>query len=188
MKLSCEATVRLARAIMGSAAILVVTPRDDALARTRALLTGADDAVSAMGDSGEIAARVAALLRRARCVSREMLVCDDLEIDLIERRVSRAAQEIVMPLREFDLLAFLARRANRPVSRPTLLRAIWNLRFDPGTNRVDVHMSRLRQRVDRGHAHALLRTIKGTGYALVTRGGAHGLPPGQVVHSAMQHV
>ena len=76
-----------------------------------------------------------------------------------------------MPQREFDLLAMLARTPDRVVPRSHLWRAVWRLDIDPGTNRLEVHMSRLRSRVDRGEPFAMLRTIKGTGYALVTRQG-----------------
>ena len=93
----------------------------------------------------------------------------ELRIDLIDRRVERAGRLIAMPLREFDLLANLARIPDRPVSRAALLKAVWRIDFDPGTNRVEVHMSRLRAKVDRGFAWPMLRTVKGQGYALRSR-------------------
>ena len=92
-----------------------------------------------------------------------------MRIDLIDRRVERAGRLIRLPLREFDLLANLARVPDRPLSRGALLRAVWRLDFDPGTNRVEVHMSRLRAKVDRGFDWPMLRTVKGMGYALRSR-------------------
>lgn len=186
--LPVEATVMMVRGMARTTPMLAVTPADCAIQRTRTLVCGADDSIYGLGDRAEIAARLSALIRRTQLAASGVLRCDDLEIDMLERRVCRAGRSISMPLREFDLLAHLARRADRPVSRTALLSAVWNLHIDPGTNRVDVHMSRLRQRVDRGHAHAMLRTIKGTGYALVTRGGVHGPPSRQPTAIAMQHL
>jgi two-component system OmpR family response regulator len=118
----------------------------------------------------ELFARLAALLRRYHQADGQ-LSCDDLTIDLVRREVSRAGRNVAMPLREFDLLSRLARSADQPVSRTDLFRAVWRMDIDPGTNRIDVHMSRLRQRVDAGHARHMLRTVKGFGYALVSERG-----------------
>jgi two-component system OmpR family response regulator len=85
---------------------------------------------------------------------------------LIDRRVERAGRLIRPPLREFDVLANLARVCDRPMSRATLLPAVWRLDFDPGTNGVEVDMSRLRAKADRGFAWPMLRTVKGQGHAL----------------------
>lgn len=166
------AAMRLMRGVAGEIPIMALTSDDCPMQRTAALLSGADDAMFARGDPREIVARTGALNRRCRVGKGQVIVCDDLEIDLVNRHVARAGLSIAMPLREFDLLAHLARRRDCPVSRPALLKAVWRLDFDPGTNRIDVHVSRLRQRVDQGHGHAMLRTIKGFGYSLVSRIGA----------------
>lgn len=113
----------------------------------------------------EVLARITGLLRRARLTAGQ-IGAGELRIDLIDRRVERAGRLIRLPLREFDLLANLARVPDRPMSRAALLQAVWRLDFDPGTNRVEVHMSRLRAKVDRGFAWPMLRTVKGQGYAL----------------------
>lgn len=159
------------RALAGHRPLMVLTSEDDARQRIQAMQHGADDAMASDGDGRELAARMQALLRRRSLVD-AMLAVDELQIDLIGRQVSRAGRDIIMPLREFDLLARLARSTDTVVSRIDLLRAVWRLDFDPGTNRIEVHMSRLRQRIDAGHSHAMLRTVKGTGYALVSRLGA----------------
>lgn len=160
--------VRLARSIAGRRPLLILSDRDLLDDRMVALGAGADDAVGWTGNLPEVLARIASLLRRSR-IAAGQLGEGELRIDLIDRRVERAGQIIRLPLREFDLLANLARVPDRPLSRDALLRAVWRLDFDPGTNRVEVHMSRLRAKVDRGFDWPMLRTVKGMGYALRSR-------------------
>src|SRR3546814_1558509 len=92
-----------------------------------------------------------------------------------------------LPLREFDLLANLARVPDRPLSRDALLRAVWRIDFDPGTNRVEVHMSRLRAKVDRGFDWPMLHTVKGRGYALRSRPDQVSLPISSFPFSRAHH-
>jgi two-component system OmpR family response regulator len=160
--------VRLARSIAGRRPLLVVSDRDALDDRMTALSAGADDAVGWTDNLSELLARTAGLLRRSR-IAAGQLGEGELRIDLIDRRVERAGRLIRLPLREFDLLANLARVPDRPVSRDALLRAVWRIDFDPGTNRVEVHMSRLRAKVDRGFDWSMLHTVKGMGYALRSR-------------------
>lgn len=160
--------VRLARSIAGRRPLIVVSDRDSLEDRMVALGAGADDAVGWTGNLPEVLARIAGLLRRSR-IAAGQLGEGELRIDLIDRRVERAGQLIRLPLREFDLLANLARVPDRPLSRGALLKAVWRLDFDPGTNRVEVHMSRLRVKVDRGFDWPMLHTVKGQGYALRSR-------------------
>ncbi|NJS14588.1 MAG: winged helix-turn-helix transcriptional regulator, partial [Sphingopyxis sp.] len=91
---------------------------------------------------------------------------DVLAIDLIDRRVTRLDRPIRLPLREYDLLTQLARVPDRIVARDALWRAVWKIDFDPGTNRIEVHMSRLRARIDRGFGWPMLFTVRGYGYGL----------------------
>lgn len=160
--------VRLARSIAGRRPLLIVSDRHALADRMAALGAGADDAVGWTGNTPEVIARIASLLRRSRIASGQ-LGEGELRIDLIDRRVERAGRLIRLPLREFDLLANLARVPDRPISRAALLKAVWRIDFDPGTNRVEVHMSRLRAKVDRDFAWPMLRTVKGQGYALRSR-------------------
>lgn len=160
--------VRLARSIAGRRPLLIVSDRDALTDRMAALGAGADDVVGWTDNLPEILARIASLLRRSR-IAAGQLGEGELRIDLIDRRVERAGQVIRLPLREFDLLANLARVPDRPLSRAALLRAVWRLDFDPGTNRVEVHMSRLRAKVDRGFGWPMLHTVKGMGYTLRSR-------------------
>jgi DNA-binding response OmpR family regulator len=160
--------VRLARSAIGRRPLIALSDRDSLNDRMVALGAGADDAVGWTGNLPEVLARIAGLLRRSR-IAAGQLGEGELRIDLIDRRVERAGRIIRLPLREFDLLANLARVPDRPLSRDTLLRAVWRLDFDPGTNRVEVHMSRLRAKVDRGFDWPMLRTVKGMGYTLRSR-------------------
>lgn len=160
--------VRLARSVAGRRPLIALSDRDSLADRIAALDAGADDAIGWTHNLPELLVRIANLLRRSR-IDAGQLGEGELRIDLVDRRVERAGQLIRLPLREFDLLANLARFPDRPLSRAALLRAVWRIDFDPGTNRVEVHMSRLRAKLDRGFAWPMLRTIKGQGYALRSR-------------------
>ncbi len=94
------------------------------------------------------------------------LTVEDLEIDLMKRRVTRAGDCIELKAKEFALLEFLARHKNEVVTRTMLLEKVWQYHFDPQTNVIDVHISRLRSKIDRGYANPLLHTIRGVGYRL----------------------
>lgn len=160
--------VRLAVTIIGRRPLIVVSDRDSLDERLVALDAGAADAVGWTDNLPEVVARVVGLLRRSR-IAAGQLGEGELRIDLIDRRVERAGRLIRLPLREYDLLTNLARVPDRPVSRDALLRAVWRIDFDPGTNRVEVHMSRLRAKVDRGFDWPMLHTVKGMGYTLRSR-------------------
>jgi two-component system OmpR family response regulator len=133
----------------------------------RALDAGADDAVALPANAGEIAARLAARLRGTP----RPLTMGALRIDTVERRVTRDDRPINLLAREYALLLYLARNAGRSVGRAELLAAIWGLTFDPGTNVVEVHVSRLRAKLERGFAVPLLQTDRGNGYRLVSETG-----------------
>jgi len=90
----------------------------------------------------------------------------DLELDLLARRVVRGGREIELTARELKLLEFLMRRAGQVVTRTMLLEGVWDLHFDPQSNLIDVHISRLRHAVDRGSERPLIHTIRGSGYVL----------------------
>ena len=127
-----------------------------------ALDAGADDAVLAGAPVDEIAARIAARLRFAAAP----IGVGELLIDRVARKVTRAGRAIGLFPREYALLLHLAQHAGEAVPRQALLEAVWGLRFDPGTNVVAVHMSRLRAKLDRGFAAPMLQTEKGVGYRL----------------------
>lgn len=158
----CAAQVSRLRARGWHGALMLVLPEGESVAR--ALDAGADDAVAAPASAGEIAARLAARVRRAPVP----LTIGPLRIDTIERKVTRDGKPIGLVAREYGLLLHLARHAGRCVSRTELLAAVWSLGFDPGTNVVEVHVSRLRAKLDRGFAVPLLHTDRGEGYRLVS--------------------
>src|SRR6185437_14641696 len=94
------------------------------------------------------------------------LACGELEMDLLTRTVRRAGQEIELQAREFALLEYLMKNAGTVITRTMLLEHVWDYNFDPQTNVIDVHISRLRHKIDKGFEKSLLQTIRGAGYSL----------------------
>ena len=142
--------------------------------RVEGLRAGGDDYLVKPFAFAELLARIEALLRRASGDDRHVgtLRIADLEINTLARRVTRAGRVIDLTSKEFQLLEYLARRAGQTVTRTMLLEAVWNLQFDPQTNLIDVHISRLRQAIDRDFSPALLHTVRGAGYCLKAPGEA----------------
>ena len=141
--------------------MLHVVPGGDA-AVAAAIDAGADDAVALSASDALIAARLAALVRRTPAT----LTLGPLSIDRVERRVLREGRTLDLLPREYRLLLYLAEHAGQIVPHDELRRAVWGLRFHPGTNVVAVHVSRLRAKLDRSFATPLLLTEKGRGYRL----------------------
>jgi two-component system copper resistance phosphate regulon response regulator CusR len=148
--------------------VIFVTARDAVEERVHGLGLGADDYVLKPFALSELLARIEAVLRRRK--ASETLTFDDLRLDPSRRRVGRGEKQVDLSPREFDLLRTLIERQGRTVSRPELLREAWNIDFDPETNVVDVHVRRLRAKLDR-FGPELIRTVRGEGYCL---GGARG--------------
>jgi two-component system, OmpR family, response regulator len=140
--------------------------------RVKGLRAGGDDYLTKPFAFSELHARVDALLRRdrSRGIEETSLSCDDLGMDLIARTVRRNGKVIALQAREFQLLEYLMRHAGQVVSRTMLLESIWGFHFDPHTNVIDVHISRLRQKIDRDFDRPLLATVRGSGYRLGTPG------------------
>lgn len=135
--------------------------------RVTGLRAGADDYLVKPYAFAELVARVEALSRRRETGSvLTQLRVGDLEMDLIGRRVHRAGQEIDLQPREFRLLEFLMRHAGQAVTRTMLLEKVWEYHFDPQTNVIDVHISRLRAKIDKGFDRPMLQTVRGAGYRL----------------------
>ncbi len=139
-------------------------------ARVDGLHAGADDYLVKPFSFAELLARIEALLRREeRAAAAEpvaKLIVGDLEIDLLGRTVTRQGRSIPLGTREFNLLEYLARNAGQVVTRTMMIEKIWNYHFDPGSNVVDVHMSRLRRKIEEGFATPILHTVRGAGYKL----------------------
>jgi two-component system OmpR family response regulator len=137
--------------------------------RVEGLQAGADDYLVKPFAFPELLARVHAITRRSqRSTDNEpvRLRVGDLEMDLIRRTVQRAGKTIELQAQEFRLLEFLLRNIGRVVTRTMLLEKVWDLHFDPRTNIVETHMSRLRGKVDRGFGAELIHTVRGAGYTL----------------------
>jgi two-component system OmpR family response regulator len=135
--------------------------------RVKGLKAGGDDYLTKPFAFTELLARVEALGRRGRSdAPQTRLSVADLEMDLLARAVKRTGRPIELQPREFRLLEFLMRHAGQVVTRTMLLEAVWDYHFDPQTNVIDVHVSRLRQKVDRGFAFPLIHTVRNAGYML----------------------
>jgi two-component system, OmpR family, response regulator len=146
--------------------VLVLSALGSVDDRIRGLKAGGDDYLTKPFAFAELLARIEALLRRPSAPHSTRLKVEDLEFDLLARRVTRAGRELELTARELKLLEFLMRRAGQVVTRTMLLEGVWDLHFDPQSNLIDVHISRLRQAIDRGSDHPLIHTVRGSGYVL----------------------
>lgn len=141
--------------------------------RVRGLREGSDDYLVKPFAFVELHARVEALIRRGAVPDESppsRLAVADLELDLLSRKVTRSGRSIPLQPREFLMLEFLMRNAGRVVTRTMLLEGVWNYHFDPQTNVIDVHISRLRQKVDKDFEVPLIHTVRGSGYMLSADG------------------
>jgi two-component system OmpR family response regulator len=136
---------------------------DDLIAGLRA---GGDDYVAKPFSFHELLARLEAIIRRKQAAPDTVLRVGDLEMNLLSRTVKRAGTEIVLQPREFRLLEFLMRHAGQTVTRTMLLEGVWKYRFEPETKIIDVQMSRLRQKIDKGFETPLIQTVRGSGYCI----------------------
>jgi two-component system OmpR family response regulator len=135
--------------------------------RVAGLQAGGDDYLVKPYAFAELIARVEALARRRETGSVQTLLrVGDLEMDLIARTVHRQGKEIDLQPREFQLLEFMMRHAGQSVTRTMLLEKVWEYHFDPQTNVIDVHVSRLRSKIDKGFDRPMLQTVRGAGYRL----------------------
>ena len=149
--------------------ILILSALGDVDERIRGLKSGGDDYLVKPFAFGELLARLEALDRRAKTGSDApdtVLKAAELEMDLLRREVRRGGELIDLQPREFQLLEFLLRHAGQVVTRTMLLEGVWDYHFDPQTNVIDVHVSRLRSKIDRGFDRTLLHTVRGVGYRL----------------------
>jgi two-component system, OmpR family, response regulator len=150
--------------------ILILSALAEVDDRIRGLRSGGDDYLTKPFAFGELLARLDALVRRSaqRGEIRTTLSVGDLRVDLLSHKVTRAGQPIQLQRREFKLLEYLMVHADHVVTRAMLLENVWEHHFDPQTNVIDVHMSRLRQKIDAGFERPLLHTVRGVGYRLGT--------------------
>jgi two-component system OmpR family response regulator len=133
--------------------------------RVKGLRAGSDDYVTKPFELAELLARLEAVQRRGKGAGEvTRLVEGDLELDLLARRVTWAGKRIDLQPREFRLLEYLVRHKGQVVTRSMLLEGVWDYHFDPGTNVIDVHVSRLRKKLDEGGAGNIVQTVRGAGY------------------------
>ena len=145
--------------------ILILSALNDVDERIRGLRSGGDDYLTKPFAFGELLARVDALGRRSvEGGAERVLQVGDLHMDLLSRRVTRGSRTVTLQPREFKLLEYLMRHANQVVTRTMLLEAVWDYNFDPQTNVVDVHISKLRQKLELDAERPLLRTVRNAGY------------------------
>ncbi|HTC44872.1 MAG TPA: response regulator transcription factor [Steroidobacteraceae bacterium] len=147
--------------------ILVLSALADVDERIKGLRAGGDDYLTKPFAFGELLARLDALGRRTRQDGTvTTLEVADLRMDLLSRKVLRGARQILLQPREFKLLEYLMRHAGQVVTRTMLLENVWDYHFDPQTNVVDVHISKLRQKIEPEPERSLLRTVRNAGYML----------------------
>ncbi len=148
--------------------ILILSALGEVDDRVEGLKAGADDYLTKPFAFSELDARLEALQRRSTSALNveTLLRVGDLELDQLSRTASRAGKAIELQPREYRLLEYLMRHAGQVVTRTMLLEHVWDYHFDPQTNVIDVHISRLRGKIDKGHDKALLHTVRGAGYMI----------------------
>lgn len=136
--------------------------------RVAGLTVGSDDYLTKPFSFAELLARLRLIIRRQSSAqaAETQLVCRDLKVDLLSRKVMRGARTIDLQPREFRLLDFMMRHQGEVVTRTMLLEGVWDYHFDPGTNVIDVHISRLRKKIDEDGEAPLIHTVRGAGYRL----------------------
>ncbi|MGG4341835.1 response regulator transcription factor [Paenibacillus lautus] len=151
---------------------IIVIGNDGSDEAIQALEAGAHDYIPDDRDTRELLARIANLLKlfqTSRMEQEEAIQIGDLVIDPLSRSVSRENEPVELTHREYDLLLFLARRQGQVCTREEILKQVWDFDFHTGTNVVDVYILHLREKIDRGRKQKLLRTIRGTGYKLLSQ-------------------
>jgi len=160
--------VRSVRATGKQTPLLILSALGEVDSRVEGLRAGGDDYLTKPFAFSELLARIEALNRRAGPMAEQptTLTVADLELNLLARTANRGGQMIELQPREFRLLEYLMRHAGQVVTRTMLLEQVWDYNFDPQTNVIDVHVSRLRSKVDKGFDQTLIQTIRGAGYMI----------------------
>jgi two-component system OmpR family response regulator len=166
-KLDGLALVQSLRATGKKLPVLILSALGDVDDRITGLRAGGDDYLTKPYHMSELLARIDALSRRREAAeASSKLKFADLELDRMTRRVTRNGKKIELTAREFQLLEFMMRHSGQVVTRTMLLEGVWDYHFDPQTNVIDVHISRLRQAIDKDFDKPLLHTVRGAGYSL----------------------
>lgn len=151
--------------------ILMLTALSTTNDKVRGLDAGADDYLTKPFELDELIARVRALLRRTSATESARLTYADLEMDLLNRTVTRGKEKIRVTAKEFALLEYFLRNPARPLTRAAIGQHIWGMKFDPESNVIDVYVSMLRRKIDKDPASSLIRTVVGSGYMLDAKHG-----------------
>jgi two-component system OmpR family response regulator len=160
--------VKAARASGTRTPVLFLTTMGGVDDRVAGFEAGGDDYLVKPFAFAELLARVGALARRPPIVATTSLKVGDLEIDLLSRAVTRGGKRVELLAQEFKILEYLMRHAGEIVTRTMLLEKVWDFHFDPKTNIVETHISRLRSKIDKGFDKPLLHTVRGAGYVIRT--------------------
>ncbi|MFW2405388.1 MAG: response regulator transcription factor [Gammaproteobacteria bacterium] len=164
--------IRTLRASEDSTPVLILSALGQVDDRVKGLQAGGDDYLVKPFAFSELEARLEALARRSqgKAATETRLTVGDLEMDLLSREVKRAGESVALQPRDFQLLEYLMRHAGQVVTRTMLLENVWDYHFDPQTNVIDVHISRLRAKVDKGFDSPLIHTVRGAGYKIDASG------------------
>ena len=166
-KLDGLSVVRTLRAEGVSTPVLILSALGEVDDRVKGLRAGGDDYLGKPYAYSELLARIEALGRRARPEEQETrYIVGDLVLDRLAHRVTRGGQSILLQPREYRLLEYLMKNAGQVVTRTMLLEHVWDYHFDPQTNVIDVHISRLRTKIDKGFDTPMLQTVRGAGYMI----------------------
>ncbi len=166
-KLDGLTIIQTLRASGNTTPILILSALHQVDERVKGLKAGGDDYLVKPFAFSELMARVEVLVRRQRAPNEQStLQVGDLVMNFLTRKVTRSAREIPLQNREFMLLEYLMRHVGQVVTRTMLLESVWDFHFDPQTNVIDVQVSRLRQKVDKGFEKSLIKTIRGVGYCM----------------------
>ena len=147
-----------------AAPVIMLTALSATEEKVDGLDAGADDYITKPFQFEELLARIRAILRRGEASESRTLRCDDLELDLYTRVATRGDVSVELSNKEFALLEYLMRNQNRVLSRIQIGEKVWDMNFEPTSNVIDVYVSALRRKIDRGHGSQLIHTIKGAGY------------------------
>jgi two-component system, OmpR family, copper resistance phosphate regulon response regulator CusR len=150
--------------------ILILTALSTTADKVTGLDAGADDYLTKPFEFDELVARVRALLRRGQAKEASALRFEDLEMDLVGRRVARGGQRLTLTAKEFALLEYFMRNPNRVLTRTAIGEHVWDMNFETESNVIDVYISMLRRKIDKGFDRRLIHTIIGTGYMLSAEG------------------
>ena len=168
-KLDGLSILKSIRAAENHTPVIILSALGEVDDRIKGLKSGGDDYIVKPFSFSELLARMEALIRRSEVIpdaAVTSLGVGDLEMDLLSRKVTRAGVKIDLQSREFKLLEYLVKHQGQVVTRTMLLENVWNYHFDPQTNVIDVHISRLRAKIDKEFDHPLIRTVRGAGYVI----------------------